>query len=107
MPQMKRILVGIKRVVDYNVRVRVKPDGSGVATEGRQDEHQPLRRDRARGGAAPEGARATPTRWSSCRLGTADAQAQLRTALAMGADRAMLVDAPEPPSSRSTPRACS
>ena len=31
---MKRILVGIKRVVDYNVRIRVKPDGSGVITEG-------------------------------------------------------------------------
>ena len=31
---MKRILVGIKRVVDYNVRVRVKPDGSGVVTDG-------------------------------------------------------------------------
>ena len=31
---MKRILVGIKRVVDYNVRVRVRPDGMGVATEG-------------------------------------------------------------------------
>ena len=31
---MKRILVGIKRVVDYNVRIRVKPDGSGVITDG-------------------------------------------------------------------------
>ena len=31
---MKRILVAIKRVVDYNVRVRVKPDGSGVITDG-------------------------------------------------------------------------
>ena len=30
---MKRILVGVKRVVDYNVRVRVKPDGSGVALD--------------------------------------------------------------------------
>ncbi|MDE2220343.1 MAG: hypothetical protein KGJ52_08200, partial [Gammaproteobacteria bacterium] len=29
-----KILVGVKRVVDYNVRVRVKPDGSGVALEG-------------------------------------------------------------------------
>jgi electron transfer flavoprotein beta subunit len=31
---MKRILVGIKRVVDFNVRIRVKPDGSGVITDG-------------------------------------------------------------------------
>jgi len=38
---MKRILVGIKRVVDYNVRIRVKPDGTGVVTTG-EDEHQPV-----------------------------------------------------------------
>ena len=29
-----KILVAYKRVVDYNVRVQVKPDGSGVATDG-------------------------------------------------------------------------
>ena len=31
---MRRLMVCLKRVVDYNVRVRVRPDGSGVATEG-------------------------------------------------------------------------
>ena len=31
---MKRILVALKRVVDYNVRIRVKPDGTGVVTDG-------------------------------------------------------------------------
>ncbi len=31
---MRRIMVGVKRVVDYNVRVRVKPDNTGVVTEG-------------------------------------------------------------------------
>jgi len=31
---MKRILVGIKRVVDANVRIRVKPDGTGVMMDG-------------------------------------------------------------------------
>ncbi len=31
---MEKILVGLKRVVDYNVRVRVKGDGSGVETDG-------------------------------------------------------------------------
>ncbi|HEY6455425.1 MAG TPA: electron transfer flavoprotein subunit beta/FixA family protein, partial [Steroidobacteraceae bacterium] len=31
---MSRILVGIKRVIDFSVRVRVKPDGSGVVTDG-------------------------------------------------------------------------
>ena len=29
-----KILVGYKRVVDYNVRIQVKPDGSGVITDG-------------------------------------------------------------------------
>ncbi len=31
---MKKIMVCLKRVVDYNVRIRVRPDGSGVVTEG-------------------------------------------------------------------------
>ena len=31
---MRRIMVGVKRVVDYNVRIRVKPDNRGVITEG-------------------------------------------------------------------------
>ncbi len=31
---MHKIIVCLKRVVDYNVRIRVKPDGSGVITEG-------------------------------------------------------------------------
>ncbi len=31
---MRKILVGIKRVIDYNVRVRVRPDGTGVVTDG-------------------------------------------------------------------------
>ena len=34
MINVKKILVSLKRVVDYNVRVRVKPDGSGVALDG-------------------------------------------------------------------------
>ena len=53
-PACEACMVGIKRVVDYNVRVRVKPDGSGMATEGLEDEHQPVRRDRDRGGSAPQ-----------------------------------------------------
>ena len=32
-PAMEKILVGLKRVIDYNVRVRVKSDGSGVEEE--------------------------------------------------------------------------
>src|SRR5579872_1816033 len=85
---MKRILVGIKRVVDYNVRIRVKPDGTGVVTDGVKMSINPFDeialeealRIKERGGAE-EVVVAT--------LGPADCQQQLRTALAMGADRAL------------------
>ena len=87
---MKRILVGIKRVVDYNVRIRVKPDGSGVVTDGVKMSINPFDeiaieealRIKERGGAE-EVVIAT--------IGPADTQPQLRNALAMGADRAILV----------------
>src|SRR3989454_6620890 len=89
---MKRILVGIKRVVDYNVRIRVKPDGSGVVTDGVKMSINPFDeialeealRIKERGGAE-EVIVAT--------VGPADCQQQLRTALAMGADRALHVQA--------------
>jgi electron transfer flavoprotein beta subunit len=88
---MKRILVGIKRVVDYNVRIRVKPDGSGVVTDGVKMSINPFDeialeeaiRIKERGGAE-EIVVAT--------IGPQDTQQQLRTALAMGADRALLVE---------------
>ena len=85
-----KILVGIKRVVDYNVRVRVKPDGSGVALDGVKMSINPFDeialeealRIRERGQAAEVLAVA---------IGPDDVQTQLRSALAMGADRAILV----------------
>lgn len=88
---MRRVLVCLKRVVDYNVRVRVKADGSGVATEGAKLSINPFDeialeealRIRERGQAEEVVA---------CSIGTADWQQQLRTALAMGADRAVLVE---------------
>ena len=87
-----KILAGIKRVVDYNVRVRVKPDGSGVATEGVKMSINPFDeialeealRLKERGGA---------TEVVVATIGPADCQQQLRTALAMGADRALHVPA--------------
>src|SRR5215469_7224582 len=89
---MKRILVGIKRVVDFNVRIRVKPDGSGVITDGVKMSINPFDeialeealRIKERG-AADEVIVAT--------VGPADTQQQLRSALAMGADRALHVQA--------------
>src|SRR5246500_371339 len=85
---MKRILVGIKRVVDYNVRIRVKPDGTGVVTDGVKMSINPFDeialeealRIKERGGAEGVGVATS---------GPADVQQQLRTALAMGADRAL------------------
>ena len=89
---MKRILVGIKRVVDYNVRIRVKPDGSGVITDGVKMSINPFDeialeealRIKEKGGAE-EVVVAT--------VGPADCQQQLRTALAMGGDRAVHIQA--------------
>jgi len=90
---MKRILVGIKRVVDYNVRIRLKPDGTGIVTDGVKMSINPFDeialeealRLRERGAAEEVVA---------ISIGTGDAQQQLRTALAMGADRAILVETP-------------
>ena len=41
-----KILVPVKRVVDYNVKVRVKSDGTRRGHRQCQDEHEPFRRDR-------------------------------------------------------------
>lgn len=90
-----KILVGYKRVVDYNVRIQVKPDGSGVVTDGVKLSANPfdeialeeaLRlRDK---GIATEVIVAT--------IGPADAQAHLRNGLAMGANRAIHVVTTDP-----------
>jgi electron transfer flavoprotein beta subunit len=92
---MQRILVPLKRVVDYNVRIRVKPDGSGVATDGVKlsinpfdeiaiEEALRLREQ----GRVEEVVVAT--------IGPADCQQQLRGALALGANRALHVVTKEP-----------
>ncbi|MBB1116381.1 electron transfer flavoprotein subunit beta/FixA family protein [Stenotrophomonas sp. W1S232] len=85
-----KILVAYKRVVDYNVRIQVKPDGSGVVTDGVKLSPNPfdeialeeaLRLRDA--GIASEVVVAT--------IAPADAQAHLRNGLAMGANRAIHV----------------
>jgi len=87
---MSKVLVGIKRVIDYNVRVRVRPDGSGVVTEGVKMSINPF--DEI---ALEEALRIKEKGLASevvaVSIGPADTQQQLRTALAMGADRAILV----------------
>jgi len=86
-----KILVGLKRVVDYNVRVRVKSDGTGVETDGVKMSINPFDeialeealRIRDRGEASEV---------IVVSIGSSEAQQQLRTGLAMGADRAILVE---------------
>ncbi|MEM9302122.1 MAG: electron transfer flavoprotein subunit beta/FixA family protein [Pseudomonadota bacterium] len=90
-----KILVALKRVVDYNVRVQVKPDGTGVAIDGVKMSINPFDeialeealRIREAGGAEEV---------IVVSIGASEAQQQLRTGLAMGADRAILVTADGP-----------
>jgi len=87
---MKKIMVCIKRVVDYNVRVRVKPDGSGVMLDGVKMSVNPFD-EIALEEALRIKERGTNVEVVAVSIGVADTQQQLRTALAMGADRAILV----------------
>ena len=87
---MKRILVPIKRVVDYNVRIRVKPDGSGVITDGVKMSINPFD-EIALEEALRIKEKGLADEVLAVSIGPADCQQQLRTALAMGADRAILV----------------
>ncbi len=87
-----KILVGIKRAVDYNVRVRVKSDGSGVETDGVKMSVNPF--DEI---ALEEALRLKEAGKADevivVSIGPGDVQQQLRTGLAMGADRAIQVEA--------------
>jgi electron transfer flavoprotein beta subunit len=89
---MSKILVCIKRVVDYNVRIRVKPDGSGVVTDGVKMSINPFD-EIALEEALRIKERGAAQEVIAVSIGPTDAQQQLRTALAMGADRAVHVQA--------------
>ena len=85
-----KVLVAIKRVVDYNVRVRVRADGSGIETTNVKFSMNPF--DEI---AVEEAVRLKEAGTASdvlvVSIGPAQAQETLRAALAMGADRAILV----------------
>lgn len=85
-----KILVGYKRVVDYNVRIQVKPDGSGVVTDGVKLSPNPFD-DIALEEALRLRDKGIATEVVVAALAPADAQAHLRNALAMGANRAIHV----------------
>ena len=101
---MEKILVGLKRAVDYNVRVRVKSDGTGVETDGVKMSINPFDeialeqalRIKESGGASEV---------IAISIGPSDCQQQLRTGLAMGADRAILIKTDDPIGSLSRARA--
>src|SRR6187397_951357 len=89
-----KLLVPVKRVVDFNVKVRVKADGSGVELANVKMSMNPL--DEI---AVEEAIRlkekGVATEIVVVSIGPAKAQETLRTALAMGADRALLVQTEE------------
>ena len=89
-----KILVPVKRVIDYNVKVRVKADGSGVDLANVKMSMNPF--DEI---AVEEAIRLREKGAASevivVSIGVRQAQETLRTALAMGADRAILVVAAE------------
>ncbi|SFA90116.1 electron transfer flavoprotein beta subunit [Poseidonocella pacifica] len=89
-----KVLVPVKRVIDYNVKVRVKADGSGVDLANVKMSMNPFDeiaveeaiRLREKGAA---------TEIVAVSIGVKQSQETLRTALAMGADRAILIVATE------------
>src|SRR5690554_2196537 len=89
-----KILVPVKRVVDFNVKIRVKPDGSGVDLANVKMSMNPF--DEI---AVEEAIRLREKGAASevvvVSIGVKQAAETLRTALAMGADRAILVVAAE------------
>jgi electron transfer flavoprotein beta subunit len=86
-----KVLVSVKRVVDYNVKVRVKSDGSGVETANVKMSMNPFDEIAVEEAMRlKEAGAATEVVVVSC--GPQACQETLRTALAIGADRAILVE---------------
>ncbi|WP_340588158.1 electron transfer flavoprotein subunit beta/FixA family protein [Erythrobacter alti] len=99
-----KILVPVKRVIDYNVKPRVKADGSGVDLANVKMSMNPF--DEI---AVEEAIRLKEAGKAeeiiAVSIGPAKAQETLRTALAMGADRAILVEADDGVASKTEPLA--
>jgi electron transfer flavoprotein beta subunit len=88
-----KIVVPVKRVVDYNVKIRVKPDGSGIDLANVKMSMNPF--DEI---AVEEAVRIKEKGAAEIivvSVGPAKAQETIRTALAIGADRGILVETPE------------
>jgi electron transfer flavoprotein beta subunit len=89
-----KLLVAVKRVIDYNVKPRVKLDGSGVDLANVKMSMNPFD-EIAVEEAIRLKERGVVTEIVAVSIGPAKAQETLRTALAMGADRAILVQTEE------------
>ena len=85
-----KVLVGYKRVVDYNARIQVKPDGTGVVTDGVKMSPNPFD-EIALEEALRLRDRAIASEVVIVTIGPADVQPHLRNGLAMGANRAIHV----------------
>jgi electron transfer flavoprotein beta subunit len=86
-----KVLVPVKRVVDYNVKVRVKADGTGVDTANVKMSMNPFDEIAIEEAVRLKEAGAA-TEIIAISVGSAQCQETLRTALAIGADRAILVE---------------
>jgi electron transfer flavoprotein beta subunit len=87
-----KILVPVKRVVDYNVKIRVRPDGSGVELANIKMSMNPFD-EIAVEEALRQKEADKATEIVAVSIGPAQASETIRTALAMGADRGILVKA--------------
>ena len=85
-----KILVPVKRVVDYNVKIRVKPDQTGVDLANVKMSMNPFCEIAVEEAVRLQEA-GTATEVIAVSIGPAQAQETIRTALAMGADRGILI----------------
>ena len=85
-----KVLVGVKRVIDYNVKVRVKADGTGVETANVKMSMNPFDEIGVEEAVRLK-EKGIATEIVAVSMGPAAAQETIRTALAMGADRGILV----------------
>ncbi len=86
-----KILVPVKRVVDYNVKVRVKSDGTGVETAGVKMSMNPFDEIGIEEAVRLK-EKGVATEIVAVSMGVAACAETIRTALAMGADRGILVE---------------
>lgn len=89
-----KVLVPVKRVVDYNVKIRVKSDGSGVELANVKMSMNPFDEIAVEEAIRMKEA-GTVTEIVAVSIGPQQAQETIRTALAMGADRGILVKVDE------------